>query len=147
VTVKVFPVSRGTVQLTGSGERMSICSGDFTRVGSGGDLINAGSTSGSSLLGCWSESCSSSPGAAPSVARIMSTFQTHMYCTCISMMLCTNIHTCIHTHTHTHIQRQFISIFSSKNLNKMIIMKTVNTTVLQKEQLCFNKMATCYNSF
>ena len=107
MTVKVFPVSRGTVQLTGSGERMSICSGDFTRVGSGGDLINAGSTSGSSLFGCWSESCSSSPGAAPSVARIMSTFQTHMCCTCISMMLCTNVHAyihiCIHTYIHTYI--------------------------------------------
>jgi len=99
VTVKVFPVSRGTVQLTGSGERMSICSGDFTRVGSGGDLTNAGSTSGSSLFGCWSESCSSSPGAAPSVARIMSTFQTHMCCRCTSMMLCTRTHTRTHTHT------------------------------------------------
>ena len=38
VTEKVFLVSRGTVQLMGSGERMSSCSGDFTRVGSGGDL-------------------------------------------------------------------------------------------------------------
>lgn len=38
VTVNVFPVSRGTVQLTGSGDRIIICSGDLTRVGSGGDL-------------------------------------------------------------------------------------------------------------
>jgi hypothetical protein len=98
VTVKVFPVSRGTVQLTGSGERMSICSGDFTRVGSGGDLTNAGSTSGSSLFGCCSESCSSSPGAAPSVAMIMSTFQTHQYC---KMHLCDAVYTHIHIHIHT----------------------------------------------
>lgn len=39
MTVKVLPVSRGTVQLTGSGERIMICSGDLTRVGSGGDLM------------------------------------------------------------------------------------------------------------
>lgn len=38
VTVNVFPVSKGTVQLTGSGERIKICSGDLTLVGSGGDL-------------------------------------------------------------------------------------------------------------
>jgi hypothetical protein len=38
VTVKVFPVSSGTVQLTGSGERIKICSGDLTLVGSGGDF-------------------------------------------------------------------------------------------------------------
>ena len=37
VTEKVFPVSRGTVQLIGSGERTDP-SGDLTRVGSGGDL-------------------------------------------------------------------------------------------------------------
>lgn len=43
VTVKILPVSSGTVQFTGSGDRIMICSGDFTRVGSGGDL-----TSGSS---------------------------------------------------------------------------------------------------
>jgi len=116
VTVKVFPVSRGTVQLTGSGERMSICSGDFTRVGSGGDLTNAGSTSGSSLFGCWSESCSSSPGAAPSVARIMSTFQTHMCCRCTSVMLCTHtrahthMHKCIRTHMHKHACTHTLSL-------------------------------------
>lgn len=44
VTVKVFPVSRGTVQFTGSGDRMIICSGDFTLVGSGG-LFTTGSSS------------------------------------------------------------------------------------------------------
>lgn len=38
VTTNVLPVSSGTVQFTGSGDRMIICSGDFTRVGSGGDL-------------------------------------------------------------------------------------------------------------
>lgn len=38
VTVNVLPVSNGTIQLTGSGERINICSGDLTRVGSGGDL-------------------------------------------------------------------------------------------------------------
>lgn len=38
VTTNVLPVSSGTVQLTGSGDRMMICSGDLTRVGSGGDL-------------------------------------------------------------------------------------------------------------
>uniref|UniRef100_A0A182J7R4 Uncharacterized protein n=1 Tax=Anopheles atroparvus TaxID=41427 RepID=A0A182J7R4_ANOAO len=46
VTVNVLPVSRGTVQLTGSGERMMICSGDLTRVGSGGDLIICSRISG-----------------------------------------------------------------------------------------------------
>lgn len=44
VTVNVLPVSRGTVQFTGSGERMIICSGDFTLVGSGG-LFTTGSSS------------------------------------------------------------------------------------------------------
>lgn len=44
MTVNVFPVSNGTVQLTGSGERMIICSGDFTLVGSGG-LFTTGSSS------------------------------------------------------------------------------------------------------
>lgn len=44
VTVNVFPVSNGTVQFTGSGERIIICSGDFTRVGSGG-LLTTGSSS------------------------------------------------------------------------------------------------------
>lgn len=38
VTVNVLPVSNGTIQLTGSGERIIICSGDLTRVGSGGDF-------------------------------------------------------------------------------------------------------------
>lgn len=38
MTVNVFPVSKGTVQLTGSGDFIIICSGDLTRVGSGGDL-------------------------------------------------------------------------------------------------------------
>lgn len=38
MTVNVFPVSSGTVQFTGSGERIIICSGLLTRVGSGGDL-------------------------------------------------------------------------------------------------------------
>lgn len=38
VTVNVLPVSKGTIQFTGSGERIIICSGDLTRVGSGGDL-------------------------------------------------------------------------------------------------------------
>lgn len=37
--MNIFPVSKGTVQLTGSGDRIKICSGDFTRVGSGGDLM------------------------------------------------------------------------------------------------------------
>lgn len=47
VTVKVLPVSSGTVQKTGSGERMmTICSGDFTRVGSGGDFTICSMTSG-----------------------------------------------------------------------------------------------------
>lgn len=84
MTVKVFPVSRGTVQLTGSGERMSICSGDFTRVGSGGDLTNAGSASISSLFCCWSESypSSPSPGAAPSAARLISIFSPYKYYLC-----------------------------------------------------------------
>lgn len=45
MTVNVLPVSNGTVQLTGSGERIKICSGDLTRVGSGGDFIMC-STSG-----------------------------------------------------------------------------------------------------
>lgn len=44
MTVNVLPVSRGTVQFTGSGERMIICSGDFTLVGSGG-LFTTGSSS------------------------------------------------------------------------------------------------------
>lgn len=44
MTVNVFPVSSGTVQFTGSGERMIICSGDFTLVGSGG-LFTTGSSS------------------------------------------------------------------------------------------------------
>ena len=48
VTVKVLPVSRGTVQFTGSGERMIICSGDFTLVGSGG-LFTTGSSSSQGL--------------------------------------------------------------------------------------------------
>lgn len=48
VTVKVLPVSRGTVQFTGSGERMIICSGDFTLVGSGG-LFTTGSSSNQGL--------------------------------------------------------------------------------------------------
>lgn len=39
VTVKVLPVSNGTVQLTGSGDLIKICSGDLTLVGSGGDLM------------------------------------------------------------------------------------------------------------
>lgn len=43
--MNVLPVSNGTVQLTGSGERIKICSGDFTLVGSGGDFIIC-STSG-----------------------------------------------------------------------------------------------------
>lgn len=42
--MNVLPVSNGTVQLTGSGERMIICSGDFTLVGSGG-LFTTGSSS------------------------------------------------------------------------------------------------------
>lgn len=50
VTVNVLPVSKGTVQLTGSGERIIICSGDFTLVGSGGDLTNG--SSGTSGTGC-----------------------------------------------------------------------------------------------
>ena len=37
VTWNVLPVSRGTVQLMGSGDRIINCSGDLTRVGSGGD--------------------------------------------------------------------------------------------------------------
>lgn len=45
VTVNVFPVSNGTVQLTGSGDRIIICSGDLTRVGSGGDLTICSMTS------------------------------------------------------------------------------------------------------
>ncbi|KNC30547.1 hypothetical protein FF38_05573 [Lucilia cuprina] len=49
VTVKVFPVSKGTVQLTGSGERIIICSGLLTRVGSGGDLTMG--SSGTSATG------------------------------------------------------------------------------------------------
>lgn len=49
VTVNVFPVSRGTVQFTGSGERMIICSGDFTLVGSGG-LFTTGSSSSHGLV-------------------------------------------------------------------------------------------------
>lgn len=48
VTVNVLPVSRGTVQFTGSGERMIICSGDFTLVGSGG-LFTTGSSSSQGL--------------------------------------------------------------------------------------------------
>jgi len=48
VTVNVLPVSRGTVQFTGSGERMIICSGDFTLVGSGG-LFTTGSLSSQGL--------------------------------------------------------------------------------------------------
>lgn len=48
VTVKVLPVSRGTVQFTGSGDRMIICSGDFTLVGSGG-LLTTGSSSSQGL--------------------------------------------------------------------------------------------------
>jgi hypothetical protein len=51
---------------------MSICSGDFTRVGSGGDLTNAGSTSAFSLFSCWSTS--SSTGAASTAAKAMSSF-------------------------------------------------------------------------
>jgi len=38
VTENVFPVSRGTVQFIGSGERTMTSVGDLTRVGSGGDL-------------------------------------------------------------------------------------------------------------
>ena len=38
VTENVFLVSSGTVQLMGSGDLMHSCSGDFTRVGSGGDF-------------------------------------------------------------------------------------------------------------
>ena len=45
VTVNVLPVSSGTVQLTGSGERTTNCSGDLTRVGSGSALIKAGNGS------------------------------------------------------------------------------------------------------
>lgn len=60
MTVKVFPVSNGTVQLTGSGERINICSGDFTLVGSGGDLTtgsrsmcsDAGAATGFSFDSC-----------------------------------------------------------------------------------------------
>lgn len=56
VTVKVLPVSNGTVQKTGSGERMiTICSGDLTRVGSGGDLTICSMTSG-----CWIDGTSTS---------------------------------------------------------------------------------------
>ena len=36
-TWNVFPVSSGTVQLMGSGDLIISCSGDLTRVGSGGD--------------------------------------------------------------------------------------------------------------
>lgn len=36
--MNIFPVSKGTVQLTGSGDLIKICSGDLTLVGSGGDL-------------------------------------------------------------------------------------------------------------
>lgn len=50
VTVNVLPVSKGTVQLTGSGERIIICSGDLTLVGSGGDFTNG--SSGTSGTGC-----------------------------------------------------------------------------------------------
>lgn len=45
VTVKVFPVSKGTVQFTGSGDRIIICSGDLTLVGSGGDFTIGSSIS------------------------------------------------------------------------------------------------------
>ena len=38
VTENVLPVSRGTVQFIGSGERTMTSVGDLTRVGSGGDL-------------------------------------------------------------------------------------------------------------
>ena len=38
VTENVFPVSSGTVQFIGSGDRTMPSVGDFTRVGSGGDL-------------------------------------------------------------------------------------------------------------
>lgn len=51
VTVNVLPVSSGTVQLTGSGERISNCSGDLTLVGSGGDLI-IGSSIASGIICC-----------------------------------------------------------------------------------------------
>lgn len=47
--MKVFPVSRGTVQLTGSGDFIIICSGDFTLVGSGGDLTIGSDISGSGV--------------------------------------------------------------------------------------------------
>lgn len=40
VTVKHLPVSNGTVQLTGSGERTTDISGDLTRVGSASALIS-----------------------------------------------------------------------------------------------------------
>lgn len=50
MTVNVLPVSKGTVQLTGSGERIIICSGDLTLVGSGGDFTNG--SSGTSGTGC-----------------------------------------------------------------------------------------------
>ena len=78
VTVKVLPVSSGTVQLTGSGDRTTICSGDLTRVGSGGDLMSvlpvsaSASTSASlpsgastfSLSSLLTSRASSWPGAA-----------------------------------------------------------------------------------
>lgn len=60
VTVKVFPVSNGTVQLTGSGERIKICSGDFTRVGSGGDFIICSTSGCGNGLGPVCEWCDSS---------------------------------------------------------------------------------------
>ena len=51
VTVNVLPVSSGTVQLTESGERTTICSGDFTRVGSARALISGSSSScGSTMM-------------------------------------------------------------------------------------------------
>lgn len=58
--MKVLPVSKGTVQLTGSGDRMMICSGDLTRVGSGGDLIMC-----SIMLSIW-DVCCAGRGLAPS---------------------------------------------------------------------------------
>lgn len=51
VTVKVFPVSNGTVQLTGSGDLINICSGDLTLVGSGGDFTMCSQISGAGNRG------------------------------------------------------------------------------------------------
>lgn len=111
VTVNVFPVSKGTVQLTGSGDRISNCSGDLTRVGSGGDLIS-GSSIASVIVVWW-----------PSASDPSSKEREREDSTLIIFMIFTTL---------CHMKRTWSNVTLSKNLK---ITRTVTIRINRKSIL------------